>query len=313
MGSLAFYGSGPKLIADAQSSYEGWGDERRMADVGQPRFHEADRFRPMTEQDRHRTTQPGRMPVLFVGHGNPMNAIERNDFNRNWEKLGQSLPKPKSILCISAHWETRGVALTASEKPETIHDFYGFPKALFDVKYPAPGNPALAHRTKELIGSVGVRLDPDRGLDHGAWSFLVAMYPEANISVVELSLDTSQPGAFHYALGQELRPLRDEGVLIIGSGNIVHNLRMFSFQHPKPLDWAMHCDEEIKRRIVERDDEALIAYQTLGPDTVLAVPTPEHYYPLLYILALRGESERLSFFNSAVISSLSMTSILIGE
>jgi 4,5-DOPA dioxygenase extradiol len=266
----------------------------------------------MTEQDRDRTMQRGRMPVLFVGHGNPLNAIERNEFRRSWEELGRSLPRPKAILCISAHWETRGVALTASEKPETIHDFYGFPKALFNVHYPAPGNPALARRTKELIGSVDVRLDPDRGLDHGAWSVLLAMFQEANIAVVQLSLDTTRPSAFHYALGQELRPLRDEGVLIIGSGNIVHNLRMFSFQHPEPLDWATHCDEEIKRRIVEGDHEALVSYETLGPNATLAVPTPEHYYPLLYVLALQGEGERPSFFNNVVISSLSMTSVLIG-
>lgn len=256
--------------------------------------------------------QPRRMPVVFVGHGNPMNAIEHNKFHLSWEELGRSMPKPKAILCISAHWETRGVALTASERPETIHDFYGFPKALFDVHYPAPGNPALARRTKELIGSVDVSLDPDRGLDHGAWSVLVAMYPEANVPVVQLSLDTARPGAFHYALGQELLPLRDEGVLIIGSGNIVHNLRMFSFQHPEPLDWATNCDEEIARRIVARDHEALISYETLGPSATLAVPTTEHFYPLLYVLALQGEGERLSFFNSAVISSISMTSVLIG-
>lgn len=256
--------------------------------------------------------QPRRMPVLFVGHGNPMNVLGRNEFRRSWEELGLSLPKPKAILCISAHWETHGVALTASEKPETIHDFYGFPKALFDVHYPVPGNPALSRRTKELIGSVDVRLDPDRGLDHGAWSVLVAMYPEANVPVVQLSLDTTRPGVFHYALGQELSPLRDEGVLIIGSGNIVHNLRMFSFQNPEPMDWATFCDEEIKRRIVARDHEALMSYETLGPCAMLAVPTPEHFYPLLYVLALQEEGEQLSFFNSAVISSISMTSVLIG-
>jgi len=256
--------------------------------------------------------QLGRMPVLFVGHGNPMNAIERNEFSGTWEELGRRLPEPKAILCISAHWETRGVVLTASEKPETIHDFYGFPKALFDVHYPAPGNPALARRAKELIGSVDARLDPDRGLDHGAWSVLLPMYRDASIPVVQLSLDTTRPSAFHYALGQGLRALRDEGVLIIGSGNIVHNLRMFSFEHPKPLDWATYCDDEIKRRIVEWDHEALMSYETLGPNATLAVPTPEHYYPLLYVLAMQGERERLSFFNSSVISSLSMTSILIG-
>jgi 4,5-DOPA dioxygenase extradiol len=280
--------------------------------VGQPGFHEADGSGSMTEQDRDGMMQSGRMPVLFVGHGNPVNAIERNEFRRSWEELGRSLPKPKAILCISAHWETRGVALTASEKPDTIHDFYGFPKALFDVHYPAPGNPALARHTKELIGSVDVRLDADRGLDHGAWSVLLAMYQEANVPVVQLSLDTTRPSTFHYALGQELRPLRDDGVLIMGSGNIVHNLRMFSLRDTKPLDWASDCDGEIQRRIVERDHEALMSYETLGPNATLAVPTPEHYYPLLYVLALQDEGERLRFFNSVVISSLSMTAVLIG-
>lgn len=256
--------------------------------------------------------QPRRMPVLFVGHGNPMNAVERNEFHRSWEDLGRSLPQPTAILCISAHWETRGVALTASEKPETIHDFYGFPQALFDMRYPAPGDPALASRAKELIGSIDVHLDTDRGLDHGAWSVLVAMYPEANVPVVQLSLDTIQPAAFHYALGRELAPLRDEGVLIIGSGNMVHNLRMFDFHNPAPMDWATRMDEELKRRIEARDHEALIAYETLGPGAMRAVPTPEHFYPLLYILALQGDGERLRFFNSTVLSSISMTSVLIG-
>lgn len=241
-----------------------------------------------------------------------MNAIERNEFHRSWEDLGRSLPKPKAVLCISAHWETRGVALTASEKPDTIHDFYGFPQALFDVRYPAPGDPALSRRTKELIGSIDVHLDSDRGLDHGAWSVLLAMYPEANVPVVQLSLDTIHPSSFHYALGQKLSPLRDEGVLIIGSGNMVHNLGMFDFHNPEPLGWATHVDEEFKRRIVARDHEALISYETLGPDATLAVPTTEHFYPLLYTLALQGENERLSFFNSEVVSSISMTSVLIG-
>lgn len=254
-----------------------------------------------------------RMPVLFVGHGNPMNAIERNDFHRAWQELGQTLPRPEAILCISAHWETRGVSLTASEKPETIHDFYGFPKALFDVRYPAPGSPALARRTKELLGSTDAHLDRDRGLDHGAWSVLVAMLPAADVPVVQLSLDTTRPGRFHYELGQKLRPLRDEGVLVLGSGNIVHNLRLFNFDDPRPLEWALQCDETIKQRIVARDHESLMSYETLGPHAALAVPTPEHYYPLLYALALQDETDRLRFFNSSVVGSISMTSVLLGR
>jgi 4,5-DOPA dioxygenase extradiol len=252
------------------------------------------------------------MPVLFVGHGNPMNAIERNEFHECWVELGQKLPKPKSILCISAHWESRGVFLTATEKPETIHDFHGFPKTLYDVRYRATGNPALADRVREMIGASGVRLDPDRGLDHGAWSVLLPMYPEADIPVVQLSLDTTRPGSFHHALGRALRPLRDEGVLILTSGNIVHNLGMFSFHDPEPLDWAVQFDEEIKKRIVAGDHEALMNHEMLGNSARLAVPTPEHYYPLLYALALQDEDEPLGFFNGTVIRSISMTSVLIG-
>jgi 4,5-DOPA dioxygenase extradiol len=252
------------------------------------------------------------MPVLFVGHGNPMNAIERNEFHQCWVELGQTLPKPKSILCISAHWEARGVVLTATEKPETIHDFHGFPKTLYDVRYPAPGNPGLADRVRELIGTAGTRLDPDRGLDHGAWSVLLPMYPEADIPVVQLSLDTPQPGSFHHALGRALRPLRDEGVLILASGNIVHNLRTFSFQDPEPLDWALQFNEEIKQRILARDHQALMNHERLGNSARLAVPTPEHYHPLLYALALHDGDEPLDFFNDTVISSISMTSVLIG-
>ena len=262
--------------------------------------------------ERPSAAPPGRMPALFIGHGNPMNAIERNEFHRGWEEVARGLPNPKSVLCVSGHWETRGVYLTASESPETIHDFYGFPKALFDVRYPAPGDPGLARRAQELIESVDARLDPGRGLDHGAWSVLVAMYPKADVPVVQLSLDTSRPGAFHYALARELRPLRDEGVLILGSGNMVHNLPLFDYHDPNPLDWAARCDSEIKKRILERDHDALISCETLGPDARLAVPTPEHYFPLLYALALQDEDEHLGFFNSAVLSSISMTSVLVG-
>ena len=252
------------------------------------------------------------MPVLFVGHGNPMNAIERNEFHRGWEEVGRRLPKPKAVLCVSAHWETRGVYLTASARPETIHDFYGFPKALFDVRYPAPGDPGLARRAKENIRSLDAHLDANRGLDHGAWSVLMAMYPKADVPVVQLSLDTSRPGAFHYALARELRPLRDDGVLILGSGNVVHNLPLFDYHDPNPLDWAVRCDEEIRKRIGQRDHQALMSYETLGPGARLAVPTPEHYFPLLYALALQDEDEHPGFFNSAVLSSISMTSVLIG-
>ena len=252
------------------------------------------------------------MPVLFVGHGNPMNAIEPNEFHRSWQELGRRLPKPKAILCISAHWETRGVYVTATGKPETIHDFYGFPKALFDVQYPAPGDAHLAHRVSELISSSKVMLDQGRGLDHGAWSVLAPMYPAADIPILQLSLDTSQPGEFHYALARELAPLREEGILILGSGNIVHNLRLFSFHDPQPLPWATECDATLRRRILAREHDLLKDYDTLGPNAHLAVPTPEHYLPLLYALALQEDAEPASIFNDRVISALSMTSLLIG-
>jgi 4,5-DOPA dioxygenase extradiol len=252
------------------------------------------------------------MPALFIGHGNPMNAIEHNAFHRSWAELGRRLSRPDAVLCISAHWETRGVLLTSSGSPGTIHDFYGFPQALFDVRYPAPGDPDLARRLTDRLGAVGAAVDPQRGLDHGAWSVLVAMYPEADVPIVQLSLDTTQPGAFHYALGRELAFLRDEGVLILASGNIVHNLGRFSFQDPEPLPWAVRCDAEITERIRGRDHEALMNYDGHGPDARLAVPTPEHYFPLLYALALQGECEPIEIFNATVLSALSMTSVLIG-
>lgn len=254
-----------------------------------------------------------RMPVLFVGHGNPMNAIERNDFSREWNALGRWLPRPSAILCISAHWETRGLHVTASESPPTIHDFYGFPKALFDVRYPAPGNPRLARRVAEILGAGRVQLDPSRGLDHGAWSVLIAMYPGADVPVVQLSMDTAEPGSRQYAIGRELAPLRDEGVLILASGNMVHNLRLFSFHDPRPLPWAAAMDAEIVRRIEAREHERLMDHVALGPDGRLAVPTPEHYYPLLHALALQEPGEPCAFFNRKVLSALSMTSLLIGE
>ena len=252
-----------------------------------------------------------RMPVLFVGHGNPMNAIERNEFHENWAALGERLPRPAAILCISAHWETRNAYVTATETPETIHDFYGFPKALFDVRYPAPGMPALARRVAELVTTERVRLDPGRGLDHGAWSFLIAMYPAARVPVVQLSMDTSLPGRHHYALARQLASLRDEGVLVIGSGNFVHNLRLFDFRNPAPLAWAERCDAEIRGHIAAGRHDPLIDYPT-HDEARLAVPTPEHYLPLLYAVALQQPAETIEFFNEKVQGAISMSSVLIG-
>ncbi len=253
-----------------------------------------------------------KMPVLFVGHGSPMNAIERNEFYRSWEALGRRLGKPKSVLCVSAHWETRNAYVTATERPETIHDFYGFPKALFVVRYPAPGDPGLARRVVDLVTTERIRLDPGRGLDHGAWSVLIAMYPAADIPVVQLSMDTSLPGPHHYALARQLAPLRDENVLILASGNIVHNLPLFSFLDAKPQAWALQCDEVLREHIAARRHDALIDYPAQDEQARLAVPTPEHYFPLLYALALQDPAEAAEMFSTRVLSSISMTSVLIG-
>ena len=252
-----------------------------------------------------------RMPVLFVGHGNPMNAIERNAYHCAWEALGRRLPQPRGILCVSAHWETRNAWVTATENPATIHDFHGFPKRLFDVRYPAPGDPALAGRVVQLVASERVRLDPGRGLDHGAWSVLVAMYPDASVPIVQLSIDTSLAGEHHYALARQLVPLRDEGVLVMGSGNIVHNLRLFDFRDPRPLDWALAADVELRGLIAGRCHAELARYPSL-PKARLAVPTPEHFLPLLYAVALQQDRENAEFFNVDVPGSISMTSVLIG-
>jgi 4,5-DOPA dioxygenase extradiol len=252
-------------------------------------------------------------PVLFIGHGSPMNAIEDNEFRRGWQNLAASLPKPKAILCISAHWETDGVFVTASEQPETIHDFYGFPQALFDVRYNAPGSPELAKRITRLVKYAEVKHDNNWGLDHGAWSVLLPMYPDADIPVVQLSLDRTQPHSFHYKLAKELAPLRDEGVMIIASGDIVHNLRMFSFRDSNPYDWAVRFNEKIKELILTGKHEEIIDYKAIGHDAVLSVPTPEHYLPLLYTIALQEQGEQISFFNDKAISSISMTSVMIGK
>lgn len=253
-----------------------------------------------------------RMPVLFVGHGSPMNAIERNEFFRGWQEIARRIPKPAAILCVSAHWETQGAWVTAADQPPTIHDFYGFPKALFDIRYPAPGAPWLARRVAALVSSERVQPDPERGLDHGAWSVLVAMYPATDIPVVQLGMDTSRPGNHHYALARQLAPLRNEGVLVLASGNIVHNLGLFSFNDQRPQAWAERCDAELRGHIAAGDHDALTHADDRVSDMHLAAPTPEHYLPLLYALALQQEGEIVEFFNVKVIGSLSMTSMLIG-
>jgi 4,5-DOPA dioxygenase extradiol len=239
------------------------------------------------------------MPVLFVGHGSPMNAIEENSFTRGWRAVAQSITKPKAILCVSAHWETRGVGVCSAEQPETIHDFGGFPQALFDVRYPAPGDPPLARRVATLVEGVQVQVTSDWGLDHGAWSVLRIMYPDADIPVVQLSLDTAQPGSFHVDLARELAPLRDEGVLILGSGNIVHNLRLFDFRNAAvPAVWAERANALLRERIEAADTAALADWPALGADVALGIPTPEHYLPLLYALGARRQGDKIHIFNT---------------
>jgi len=253
-----------------------------------------------------------RMPALFVGHGSPMNAIEDNDFTRGWQELAARMPKPKAILCVSAHWETRGSFVCVAPQPQTIHDFGGFPQALFDVRYPAPGDPALAQRIAGLVKSTKVHTTTEWGLDHGAWSVLKIMYPQAKVPTLQLSIDTSQPGAFHHALGRELAALRDDGVLILGSGNIVHNLRTLNFRDPKPTDWTVRFDETVRERIAAGRDADLFDWRALDPQAALAVPTPEHYLPLLYVLGARRDDDEISFHNVGYFSTISMTSVLLG-
>ena len=256
------------------------------------------------------------MPVLFVGHGSPMNGIEDNDFSRYWKKLAGEIEKPKAVLCISAHWLTNGTFVTAMDQPKTIHDFGGFPKELFAVEYPAPGNPTLAQETAGLITSTSVGLDHDWGLDHGTWTIVRHMYPEADVPVLQLSIDYAKPASHHYALALQLQALRKKGVLIIGSGNMVHNLGMIAWDHLNDTygyDWALEMNDIFKKKILERDHSALMNYQSLSTAAKLAIPTPDHYYPLLYALALQGEKENVQFFNdTAMAGSLTMTSLRIG-
>jgi len=258
-----------------------------------------------------------RMPVLFVGHGSPMNAIEENEFVEGWRNIGKSIPRPKAILCVSAHWETKGTFVTSVPKPQTIHDFGGFPKALFDVQYPAPGSPDLANETKRIITKTTVGLDEKWGLDHGAWSVIRPMYPNADVPVIEMSMDYSQGPQYHYDLGKQLAALRNKGVLIIGSGNMVHNLRMVAWDKMNEpeygFDWAIKANDKFKQLIQSGNHKELINYSSLGREVQLAVPTPDHYLPLLYTLALKEENEAVSFFNDkAVMGSLTMTSLRIG-
>jgi len=254
-----------------------------------------------------------KMPVLFTGHGSPMNGIEDNTFSQRWRQMGEEITQPVAVLVVSAHWFTRGTLITAMENPKTIHDFYGFPKVLFDVEYPAPGNPSLAQEVRELVISTAVIPDHDWGLDHGTWSVVRRMYPQATIPVLQLSIDYTKGPLFHYELARELGALRKKGVLIIGSGNMVHNLGMLNWSRPESAyDWATEIDETFKKLILEGNHSALINYQKLGHAAHLAIPTPEHYLPLLYTLGLQEKNDTPVLFNTkTLMGSVSMTSVKI--
>ena len=254
-------------------------------------------------------------PVLFLGHGSPLNAIADNAFTRTLGALGARLPRPKAVLCVSAHWLTRGTRVTGMAKPRTIHDFGGFPEALYQARYPAPGSPALAALVRETVGAGSVEIDESEwGLDHGAWSVLRHLYPKADVPVVQLSIDDGAPARRHFELGEKLRPLRDKGILILGSGNIVHNLRRLSFEESAPPEaWAVEFDAWVKGRLEARDFESLSGDLAAAPSGRLAVPTPEHYDPLLYVLGACDERDKLRFeFEGIQNGAISMRSVSFG-
>ena len=255
------------------------------------------------------------MPAIFFGHGNPMNALADNLYTQGWSAIGKEIPRPRAVVCVSAHWYQPGTSVTAVPAPRTIHDFGGFPKELYEFKYPAPGDAELAGRIRSLLAPTPVSLDTRWGLDHGTWSVLCHVFPEANVPVIQLSIDETQPAAFHYETGKRLASLRDEGVLIIGSGNLVHNLHAYSWgRHAvKPFDWAVRFEESARKCLETRHHEPLINYESGGRDAQLSAPTPDHYLPLLYVIALQRESDEVSFpvegFDGG---SISMLTVQIG-
>jgi 4,5-DOPA dioxygenase extradiol len=271
---------------------------------------------------KNSTDKGQRMPAIFVGHGSPMNAIEDNEFSRRWQQLGKSLPRPKAILCISAHWETWGTLVTAMEQPRTIHDFGGFPPELYRAQYPVPGSSWLAGEIRNSLASTKASFDLDWGLDHGSWSVLQRMFPAADLPVVQLSLDYTKSAKEHLAIGRRLGHLRDKGILILGSGNMVHNLGLVEFSTDKPGDfnrpfgfpWALAANDLFKKLINNGRHEELADYLSLGEAVQLAVPTPEHFLPLLYILAVKREGDKISYFNDKPLAgSLTMTSFTIAQ
>ncbi len=260
----------------------------------------------------------GTMPAMFLGHGSPMNAIDDNEFTDAWRSIGKTIPKPVAILCISAHWETRGTFVTMMENPVTLHDFGGFPKELYEIRYPAPGCPELANEIKTGIGRTIVDFSEKGGFDHGCWSVIRHLYPAADIPVVQMSLDFGQLPAFHYELGRELSFLRQKEVLIIGSCNMVHNLQLLDWNRldtsESGYDWAREANEKLKNSILNNDLPVLLDYKLQGKAIHLSIPTPDHYLPLLYVLALKEDREKRTFFNDKIVAgSLSMTSFMIGS
>lgn len=257
-----------------------------------------------------------KMPVLYLGHGSPMNAIEENEFVEGWRSIARTLPKPGTVLCISAHWETRGTHVTAMEKPKTIHDFGGFPDELYAVQYPAHGSPGLAMEIKSLVTNTQVGLDDKWGLDHGCWSVVKHLYPDASIPVLQMSMDYNMSPQQHYDLAKELAILRNKGILIIGSGNMVHNLGMIAWNKLNDTygyDWAIEASDKMKKYILEGDHQQLINYRSQGKAFDLAIPTPDHYLPLLYALALQEKDDTITIFNDKPVGgSLTMTSVKIG-
>lgn len=255
------------------------------------------------------------LPAIFFGHGNPMNAVSSNGYTEAWRRIGQEVPRPKAILSISAHWFVPETGVTISTAPRTIHDFGGFPPELYQVKYSAPGDPGLAHRVQKLLSPLDVTQDNSWGLDHGTWSVLRHVYPEADIPVVQLSIDETKPAAFHYEIGKRLAPLRNDGVLIVGSGNVVHNLHAYAWgRHPRSAyDWALRFEDMAKQMMLAGEIKPLVDYETLGTDAALSIPTPDHYLPLLYVLGAGQQGERIRFPIEGVDGgSISMLAVQIG-
>ncbi len=255
------------------------------------------------------------MPAIFFGHGNPMNALSKNAYTDGWASIGKSIPRPKAVLAVSAHWYVSACSVTANLVPPTIHDFGGFPRELYQVEYPAPGSPELARRVKNLLAPTSVALDNSWGLDHGTWAVLTHVFPSADIPVIQLSIDDRQPPLFHYEMGKRLASLREEGVLVIGSGNLVHNLHAYAWgkREVQPFDWAVRFENRVRELLLKGDDAHVIAYESLGREAMLSVPTPDHYLPLLYVLGLQREKEQISFPVQGVDGgSISMLAVQLG-